>query len=164
MSHGETYKEPNRNEWTTQPYICRKRYAACDWKGHPLSAILIILFKFHLLLFAFCGRLFKHGGNYNEAKHYLRRLFEAEHITLSLKWFPYFGCIVAFPLELGYLTELQPVGSNSGPRLVAKRYLSLWHCCVCVCECVCARTFNCYHLWSNMLEDMCTHSILPRMV
>lgn len=141
MSHRETYKGPNRNEWTTQPYICCERYAACDWKGHPLSAILIILFKFHLLLFAFCGRLFKHGENYNEAKHYLRWLFEAEHITLSLKWFLCLGCIVAFPLELGYLTELQPIGGNSGPCLVAKQCLSLWHV-VCVCLCVCECVYN----------------------
>lgn len=114
---GKHTRVPNRNEWTTQPYICCERYAACDWKGHPLSAILIILFKFHLLLFAFCGRLFKHGENYNEAKHYLRWLFEAEHITLSLKWFLRFGCIVAFPLELGYLTEAPTNRQREWPRV-----------------------------------------------
>lgn len=128
MSHRETYKGPNRNEWTTQAYICRARYAACDWKGHPLSAILIILFKFHLLLFAFCGRLFKHGENYNEAKHYLHQLFWAEHITLSQKWFPRFGCIVAFPLELGYLTGARPIRGRRRRTAAPEPVTPSWAC------------------------------------
>lgn len=134
---GKHTRVPNRNEWTAQPYICCERYAACDWKGHPLSAILIILFKFHLLLFAFCGRLFKHGENYNEAKHYLRRLFEAEHITLSLKWFLRFGCIVAFPLELGYLTEPPTNRQRQWPASggQVRQRLSLRHSAVCMAEC-----------------------------